>query len=421
MSLCFFVFPNNLAKRAELLRAVVGLGPFEAPAIVSMDIIDIMKSISVIGILSVSFLFAVFGCERGRSQQAGEPAAAPPMLRESWDAYLERFIQQDGRVIDHSAAGITTSEGQAYAMLRAVWIGDRQTFDKTFTWARNNLNSGIRSDNLWAWKWGKDAEGKWRVLDKAFASDADQDAALALILASRVWKDSRYADHARAILRDLWTSGTVEAAGQRYLLAGDSLCNGPICRINPSYYAPYAYRVFGAFDGNADWSRLVDSSYHLLGIVSGFADTGLPADWVQLNTSTGVISRASEKDSSFSYDAFRVYWRIELDRELFRDPRADQYLRESLPWIATEWKRRQTLPAVISPAGKGLAEYESLEMLSALMCPTHDEAMYRKVSAAYSRGIWAGKDSYYLQNWAWFGTAVYSGFLGPLELSKPKA
>jgi len=213
----------------------------------------------------------------------------------------------------------------------------------------------------------------------------------------------------------------IEVAGRRYLLAGDSLCKREICRINPSYYAPYAYRVFAEFEGDSDWTRLVDSSYYLLNTASSFANTRLPADWVQLNTKTGEISRASEKESAFSYDAFRVFWRVELDRQLFREPRADQYLRESLSWIAAEWQRRGKLPATISPAGKALVEYESLEMLAAVMCAAHDEAMQRKVMEAYSQGIWGDNNKYYLQNWAWFGTALYNGFLGPLELVKSKA
>jgi len=369
----------------------------------------------------MSMMLPAFGCETGTSSQTSDAMQAPPMLKESWNAYVQRFIQQDGRVIDHSAADISTSEGQAYAMLRAVWIGDRVTFDKTFTWARNNLNSGIRTDKLWAWKWGKNAEGKWAVLDKAFASDADQDAALALILAARVWNDGKYKDDARAILRDLWKLGTVDAAGHRYLLAGDSLCKREVCRINPSYYAPYAYRIFSTVDDSGDWNALVGTSYQLLSVVSGFAKTGLPADWIELNTNTGEIARASEKDSSYSYDAFRVHWRIAVDRELFRDPRASQYLQNSLVWITSQWKQHQKLPAVISPAGKGLVDYESLEMLSALMCAAHDEAMQNKLTASYSEGIWGDRNRYYLQNWAWFGTAVYNGFLGPLELVRPKA
>src|SRR5258707_338545 len=122
------------------------------------------------------------GCGSKMLQPSGQ--AVPDVLQESWKAYVQRFVQSDGRVIDYKAAEMSTSEGQAYAMLRAVWLGDRSTFDNTYTWAKNNLNAGIRQDNLWAWKWGKDQNGEWHVLDRAFATDADQDAAFALIVAS---------------------------------------------------------------------------------------------------------------------------------------------------------------------------------------------------------------------------------------------
>jgi hypothetical protein len=59
-----------------------------------------------------------------------------------------------------------------------------------------------------------------------------------------------------------------------------------------------------------------------------------------------------------------------------------------------------------------------MEMLSALMAVLRNEAMHGRLDATYSKGIWGDRNSYYLQNWAWFGTALYSGFLGPLELVK---
>src|SRR5215470_5089229 len=102
----------------------------------------IVKRTSII--CGVCFVLGALSCEKGKSLLVSQPRAAPAILKESWDAYSQRFIQKDGRVIDYSAAGISTSEGQAYAMLRAVWIGDRDNFDKTFNWALNNLNSGIR-------------------------------------------------------------------------------------------------------------------------------------------------------------------------------------------------------------------------------------------------------------------------------------
>src|SRR6185369_16294469 len=77
------------------------------------------------------------------------PSSAPPrdetgdLLRTTWTAYVRSFIQGDGRVIDSRSGGNSTSEGQAYAMLRAVWMDDRVVFDKALTWALNNLNHGV--------------------------------------------------------------------------------------------------------------------------------------------------------------------------------------------------------------------------------------------------------------------------------------
>jgi endoglucanase len=347
--------------------------------------------------------------------------AASPLLRESWLTYARRFIQADGRVIDHKGGGISTSEGQAYAMLRAAWIDDRRTFDAVYAWGRNNLNSQVRSDRLWAWKWGQSPSGRWEVMDRAFATDADQDVALALLMAHQQWRDERYLHDARATLADLWRLGTVEVQGTRILLAGDTLCKGTICRINPSYFAPYAYRIFATTDPERGWLALVDSSYRILARVSELTSTRLPADWVLLNKETGAITRSSADDSNFSYDAFRVFWRVALDRDLSRDPRANQYLRDSLSWMTSRWRAAGAIPAVISPTGRPLAAYEAPEMLAALMPawrkvePEIANAIDRKLQTAYRAGIWFDERSYYIQNWAWFGTALDDGYLAPFR------
>ncbi|WP_421656507.1 glycosyl hydrolase family 8 [Leptothermofonsia sp. ETS-13] len=142
------------------------------------------------------------------------PADRQTLLQQSWAAYRQRFIQADGRVIDREADDRSTSEGQAYAMLRAVIVGDRDTFDRTLQWAENNLQrqtNGKRSDHLWAWKWGRNSQGAWGILDSNFASDADIDAVTALIFAARRWQDSAYLDLARTKLNDLWNLSTVTA------------------------------------------------------------------------------------------------------------------------------------------------------------------------------------------------------------------
>jgi len=372
-------------------------------------------------VLTAALFVGVLGCQA--QPFAASHAADPPFILEaSWKTYCGRFIQADGRVIDRKADDVSTSEGQSYAMLRAVWIGDEATFDRAYAWGRNNLNSHVRSDHLWAWKWGKAKDGHWQVLDKAFATDADQDVALALILAYKQWNREQYLQDARAILQDLWKSGTTEIGGKRYLLGGDSLCKDASCRLNPSYYAPYAYRIFARFDHTHDWTRLIDNSYFVLNTASGLTQTGLPPDWIQIDTKSGQMKLREGKDSAFSYNAFRVYWRIAMDWELFHDERAQSYLQRTLPALVQRWRQQGMIPAAIAADGEALAQYESLEMIAAVMPgvvsvdPTVGRAMAQHLQSKYAAGLWGDQQSYYLQNWAWFGTALYDDYLGPFRL-----
>jgi endoglucanase len=345
-------------------------------------------------------------------------ARADDVLRATWSAYLARFVQPDGRVVDPKAGGITTSEGQAYALLRAVWMGDRPAFDRALSWAVERLNRGVRKDRLWAWKWDR------RVVDTAFATDADQDAALALLMAARTWNDDAYRALARGMLADLWGQATLVAGGRRFLLAGDTLCQGGRCRVNPSYYAPYAYRVFAREDPGHAWQELVDTSYVLLERNSALTATRLPSDWLLLDVATGALSAAGEKDGRYSYDAFRTHWRVRLDGVLFGEERARTYLASSLAWLAERYRQDRRLPASVLPDGRAGADYESLEMLAALApaleeaAPDVAELLGARVDAALSDGLWGDRDSYYLQNWAWFGTALRLRALLPFERVK---
>ncbi len=102
-----------------------------------------------------------------------------------------------------------------------------------------------------------------------------------------------------------------------------------------------------------------------------------------------------------------------MDWTVNRNARAGKYIRSTLGWIVEEWKRHGKLPAAVLSSGAPGAEYQSLEMVSGLMAavemldPRVATEMNAKLQEAYSNGFWDGKESYYLQNWAWFGTALY--------------
>lgn len=93
-----------------------------------------------------------------------------------WSFYEQTYLS-NGRVISLDENGIRTSEGQGYAMLRAVWPNDRLAFSSVWKWTKQNLK--VRPDTLFAWQW------KGKLLSTNSATDADTGIALALILASR--------------------------------------------------------------------------------------------------------------------------------------------------------------------------------------------------------------------------------------------
>ncbi|MFT4977459.1 MAG: endo-1,4-beta-D-glucanase Y, partial [Myxococcota bacterium] len=86
-------------------------------------------------------------------------AASTPtsVLHQTWRGYARGFIQRDGRVIDHREGSVSTSEGQAYAMIRAVWIDDPRTFARLLRWTTDNLQGGDPA-TLPAWRWGRQSD-----------------------------------------------------------------------------------------------------------------------------------------------------------------------------------------------------------------------------------------------------------------------
>ncbi|AUB38766.1 endoglucanase [Nostoc flagelliforme CCNUN1] len=341
------------------------------------------------------------------------------LLAQSWDSYRQRFIQSDGRVIDYEASDRSTSEGQAYALLRAVMINDPASFALTLNWSENNLQrqvGGKRTDSLWAWKWGRKEDGNWGVIDSNFASDGDIDAITALTLASRRWHQPEYLKLAKLKLQDLWNLSTIsKTQGKRYLLPGPVAAFVPDAStlyLNPSYFAPYAFRIFAQVDPQHDWLSLVDSSYQVLEDSTKLSRVGLPSDWVALNTKTGkyqTLPASSTLKSLYSFDSYRVWWRLSLDATWFNSPQAQRYLVTSTQHLQKLWSK-QSIPALIDLQGKPLVDYEATSQYAMLYAAMQlvepaiaQELLMKKILPQYKQGIWGDQSAYYTQNLAWLG------------------
>ncbi len=339
------------------------------------------------------------------------------LLRQTWLAYRDRFIQKDGRVVDfeNQADLRSTSEGQAYAMLRAVWINDRDSFDRTFTWAEGNLNrrNTATPDQLWSWKWGRQGD-RWGVLDANFASDADVDAIVALIWAARRWQCPQYLDLARAKLRDLWRLSIVNVGDNRYQLPGPKEAfwqQSDRLIWNPSYFAPYAYRLFAQVDPERDWKSLIPSGYRALQASTEFSESKLPADWIIINPSNGKLSALPKEHplkTIYSFDAYRTWWRVSLDLSWHNAPEARSYLRQGLKSLQALWKSQKKLPASLTLDGKAAVDYEATSHyamvytgLWAIDRPLAQQIYQHKITPTLKSDFWDNNNAYYSNNMVW--------------------
>lgn len=201
------------------------------------------------------------------------------------EGFLERYVEDDGRVVRHDQGGDTVSEGQAYAMLLAVAEGDGERFARVWEWTREHLR---RPDGLLSWHW---ADG--RVTDRQAAADADLDAARALLLAAKRFDEPRYAAEGRALGR----------AVSEHETANSVLVAGPWTEdvVNPSYWSPRAFAAIERVDLNPSTRRLTDQ----------LTADGLPPDWARVEPEGAVpTGPPSGGDAVYSYDAVRLPIRL---------------------------------------------------------------------------------------------------------------
>ncbi len=338
------------------------------------------------------------------------------VLFDSWKAYNAQFITTDGQVMDHEL-NQTTSEGQSYAMLRAVAVGDRARFDATWQWTKDHLQFR-EHDKLISWKWeGDEITGK--QTDSNFASDADVDIATALLLAHQTWGDQQYLAEAKEIIGDIWAEEILRLGnGQYVLIPGQWAVKEETLTLNPSYFSPAAFRLFATVDSQHPWEKVANDSYSLLEQSMNLSSADLPPDWIQINRQTGQVFSSTQpgKSSDFGYDAMRVFFRIAEDALWFDNAKAKTFLKEHR-FLVDYWKEHQIIPAGFSLTGKPLVSYDSNAFYGAVLPqikiiePTQYDPMRNAMLRGYQSGQWHEIGNYYTQNWAWMGYALAEGKL----------
>lgn len=355
------------------------------------------------------------------------------LLSGLWDNYKKVYWEPgSGRTLDKQQNDITTSEGQSYTMLRAVWESDKATFDKTWEFTKVQLQ---REDKLFSWKWGLKPDGTYGLLTdqggENTASDADSDIALALVMATSRWQEQGYLDAAREIIPAIWEEEVITAAGKPYL-ASNSLekASKQDAVMNVSYFAPYAYRYFAKIDTRHDWNGLIDSSYDLINKsidepIDKSKSAGLPPDWISLNKDTGAISAIQDSatlTTNYGYDAMRTPWRLALDYKWNKDERAKSTLNK-MSFLKTQWQENGKLYSTYSHDGKTVKTDEVAESYATALSyftitnpEIATEVFDKKLKTLYDQNTnsWAGEMTYYGDNWTWFSIALHDNKLDNL-------
>lgn len=237
------------------------------------------------------------------AQTAGAGAAGV------WQRYKDEFIQRDGRVIDYGQDSISHSEGQGYAMNFAVMFDDRDTFETVWRWTRDNIR--VRPDGLFAWQWGRRADGEWTALDTNNATDGDMLIAHALLKADVRWPGAGYKTTALPIIRGLRKHLRASWHDRRFLLPGEKGFRKPDgFVVNPSYIIIPVMERFAEADRPSFWRRLSRDGRALLERCN-FGPMGLPADWVLLSGSGVGIYDGREPE--FGAAAVRVFLHAALE------------------------------------------------------------------------------------------------------------
>lgn len=232
----------------------------------------------------------------------------------AWETFKNGFVENcgSGRTrVKFDNQSETVSEGIAYTMLLAAYAADQDVFDGLWAYYKINRNG----NGVMNWKINGCNNG---TIGQNGATDAELDAAMALIIADKQWGSSgqthNYDTDAIALINAI----KLHEVSNNTFNNGDGWGDASGCR-NPSYQSPAYARVYSLFlqekgVSNSGWTTIANSTATLLKNNSGQTNSGLPSNWsLENGAPNNSCSASGTTPSSFGYDATRAPWRQGTD------------------------------------------------------------------------------------------------------------
>lgn len=249
----------------------------------------------------------------------------------------------------------TVSEGIAYGMLISVNMNDKALFDDLWNYYAAHRDP----DGFMIWildSLGNPLIINGFVIGTGGATDADQDAAYALILANAQWGSSgsiNYLGEAVTLVNKIYQY----EIDSTYHLVKSGNEPGGIYRVNCSYFAPAYYRAFEYITGNTGWTLVRNACYSFLNFRAD-AITGLVPDWCLPNGDPmpPCIPPYSCR-FTYYYDATRTPMRIAMDYLWNGEPLAYLYCKKVSDFARTTGA--ESITDEYNLSGASLGSYHS--------------------------------------------------------------
>lgn len=251
--------------------------------------------------------------------------------RAAYDAFMTNFYEEcDGSKArikwgmpgrGDSEGAQTVSEGIAYGMILTAYFKEQTKFDKLWNYYKANLDA----NGLMNWK----INGCGGVAAANAATDAEVDAAFALVVAHKINNWTQYENDARSLISKI-KQYEVEA-GTNVLKPGDMFGGSSLTNI--SYFSTGYFRVFGKYTNDENfWNSVASKSYEIIAnnLRVNNAVDGIVSDWCKADGYYG------DSRTTYLYDACRTPWRIATDYVWYGTADAKTYLEKSNNFITRQ-------------------------------------------------------------------------------------
>jgi endoglucanase len=217
-----------------------------------------------------------------------------------WRTFKERFLRDDGRIVDDGNGGVSHSEGQGYGLILAEANHDQDSFNRIWKWTDTKLRR--RGDRLFAWRWKPGFFGA--QVDQNDATDGDLLIAWALCRAASTWQNPAFRDASAEIACEIRQKLIRASKFGPVLLPGTEGFEKPEGLIvNLSYWVFPAFRELAKIDPAADWPMLEQSGLKLIG-AARFSSFDLPPDWLLIGNDS--VDIADGFEPVYGYNAARI-------------------------------------------------------------------------------------------------------------------